>query len=133
MEFNPYSYELHEDPYPVYKWLRDEAPAYWNDAIGFWALSRHADVLAGFKDSSLLSNAQGVSLERSSGGAASELASFLAMDPPRHDQMRALVAHGFTPRRVAELEPRVRELAAAHIDAFIERGSCDFIQEFAGK
>lgn len=133
LEFNPYSYELHEDPYPIYKRLRDEEPAYWNDTLRFWALSRHADVLAGFKDSSLLSNAQGVSLERSSGGAASELASFLAMDPPRHDQMRALVARGFTPRRVAELEPRVRALAAAHIDSFIERGTCDFIQEFAGK
>jgi cytochrome P450 len=133
VEFSPYSYDLHEDPYPTYKRLRDEAPAYWNDALGFWALSRHADVLAGFKDASLLSNAQGVSLERSSGGEASALASFLAMDPPRHDQMRALVARGFTPRRVAELEPRVRALATAHIDAFIERGTCDFIQEFAGK
>src|SRR5262245_56501336 len=132
LEFNPYSYDLHEDPYPIYKRLRDEAPAYWNDALGFWALSRHADVLAGFKDTALLSNSQGVSLERSSGGEASALASFLAMDPPRHDQMRALVARGFTPRRVAELEPRVREIAAAHIEAFIERGACDFIQDFAG-
>lgn len=133
LEFSPYSYDLHEDPYPIYKRLRDEEPAYWNEHLRFWALSRHADVLAGFKDSALLSNAEGVSLERSSGGAASELASFLAMDPPRHDQMRALVARGFTPRRVTELEPRVRALAAAHIDKFIERGSCDFIQEFAGK
>lgn len=133
LEFNPYAYETHADPYPIYRRLRDEAPAYWNDTLRFWALSRHADVLAGFKDTVGLSNAQGVSLERSSGGAASELASFLAMDPPRHDQMRALVARGFTPRRVAELEPRVRALANDHIDRFIERGACDFIQDFAGK
>jgi cytochrome P450 len=133
LEFSPYSYDLHEDPYPIYKRLRDEAPAYWNDALKFWALSRHADVLAGFKDAALLSNEQGVSLERSSGGAAAALASFLAMDPPRHDQMRALVARGFTPRRVAELEPRIRALTAEHINRFIDRGACDFIQDFAAK
>jgi cytochrome P450 len=133
VEFNPYSYEFHADPYPIYQRLRDDAPAYWNETLGFWALSRHADVLAGFKDTALLSNVQGVSLERSSGGEAAALASFLAMDPPRHDQMRGLVARGFTPRRVAELEPRICELADQHIDRFIDRGTCDFIQEFAGK
>ena len=72
---------------------------YRNDALSFWALSRHEDVLAGFKDPVTFSNAQGVSLERSSMGDASALASFLAMDPPRHDQLRALVSRGFTPRR----------------------------------
>jgi cytochrome P450 len=59
--------------------------------------------------------------------------SFLAMDPPRHTRMRALVSRGFTPRRIAELEPRIRELALRHIAAFVERGECDFIKDFAGK
>jgi cytochrome P450 len=133
VEFNPYSYEIHEDPYPVYRVLREQAPIYRNDEIGFWALSRYADVLAAFKEPLTFSNAQGVSLERSSMGDPSAVASFLAMDPPRHDQLRALVSRGFTPRRVADLEPRIRQLTTHYIDQFIHAGRCDFIEEFAGK
>ncbi len=133
VEFDPFSYAIHDDPYPVYRRLRDEAPAYRNERLGFWALSRYGDVLAAFKEPLLFSNAQGVSLERSSAGQASALASFLAMDPPRHDQMRALVARGFTPRRVADLEPRIRDLATQYIDRFIAGGHCDIIQDFAAR
>ena len=42
---DPYDYDFHEDPYPYYKRLRDEAPLYRNEDLGFWALSRHRDVL----------------------------------------------------------------------------------------
>ncbi len=71
VEYNPYAYETHEDPFPLYRRLRDEAPVYWNDEIGFFALSRHADVLAAMKDFERYSSADGVSLEReaSHGGA----------------------------------------------------------------
>jgi len=131
-EFDPYAWDFHEDPYPTYRWLRDEAPLYRNESIGFVALSRYDDVLAAFKDTEHFSNARGVSLEMSSQSDPSDTASFLAMDPPRHDIMRGLVARGFTPKRVMDLEPRIRAIATEHIDRFIERGSCDFIQEFAG-
>jgi cytochrome P450 len=132
LELDPYAWEFHEDPYPTYRRLRDEAPLYRNERLGFWALSRHDDVHAGFKDTAHLSNADGVSLDRAVEGAAADRASFLAMDPPRHDEMRGLVARGFTPKRVADLEPHIRAIATAHIDRFIERGACDFIREFAG-
>src|SRR5690606_28637928 len=59
--------------------------------------------------------------------------SFLAMDPPRHDRLRALVSRGFTPRRVQALEPRIRALAVAYLDAVREDGACDFIRDVAGK
>ena len=62
IEFDPFDYQFHEDPYPTYKRLREEAPCYHNPRIGFWALSRHQDVLAGFKDSELFSNKAGVAL-----------------------------------------------------------------------
>jgi len=58
--------------------------------------------------------------------------SFLAMDPPRHGRMRGLVSRGFTPRRVAELEPRIREISVRHIEAAIENGSFDLIGDVAG-
>jgi hypothetical protein len=133
VEFDPYAYEVHEDPYPYYRRLRDEAPAYWNERLGFWAISRHADVLAAFKDPVRFSSAGGVALERSTEGDPAALAFFLAMDPPRHDRLRNLVSTAFTPRRVAELEPRVRALAAHYIDRFADARRCDFIGDFAAK
>ncbi len=134
LEFDPYAYAVHEDPYPFYARLRAEAPLYRNERLGFWALSRHADVLAAFRDWEHLSNRHGVSLDVDAfHERADTTMSFLAMDPPRHDRLRALVSRGFTPRRVAELEPHVRALSRRYLEAFVERGSCDFIGDFAGK
>jgi len=134
LDFDPYAYEVHEDPYPIYRRLRAEAPAYRNERLGFWALSRHADVLAGFKEWERFSNRNGVSLDLDAFHENAETTmSFLAMDPPRHDRLRALVSKGFTPRRVAELEPRIRAIAVEHLDALAGRDDCEFITDFAGK
>ncbi len=134
---DPYDYEFHEDPYPVYKRLRDEAPLYHNEELGFWALSRHRDVLQGFRNSTTLSNRDGVSLDPVSRGPhASKTMSFLAMDDPAHLRLRTLVSKGFTPRRIRELEPRVTELAVKHLDAMLDSahsGTVDYVAEFAGK
>lgn len=132
-ELDPYSYEFHENPYPIYAELRRSAPVYHNERLDFWALSRHADVLAGFKDHHRLSNRSGVALEKPYGREAAQTMSFLAMDPPRHTRMRSLVSRAFTPRRVAELEPRIRAIAVEHLEEFLDRGRCDFIADFAGK
>ena len=133
IEFDPFAYETHEDPYPIYSALRDRAPAYWNPRRKFWALSRHADVLAAFKDPRRFSNADGVAIETSTQSDPSAVSSFLAMDPPRHDRLRGLVSRAFTPRRVDELEPQVRRIADRHLRELLSRGHCDFIEEFAAK
>jgi cytochrome P450 len=135
---DPYDYDFHEDPYPYYKRLRDEAPVYHNQELGFWALSRHRDVLQGFRNSTTLSNRDGVSLDPVSRGPhASKTMSFLAMDDPDHLRLRTLVSKGFTPRRIRELEPRVTELAVQHLDAMLEKAASsetvDYVAEFAGK
>jgi hypothetical protein len=134
---DPYDYDFHEDPYPYYKRLRDEAPLYHNEDLGFWALSRHRDVLQGFRNSTTLSNRDGVSLDPVSRGPhASKTMSFLAMDDPAHLRLRTLVSKGFTPRRIRELEPRVAELAVQHLDAMLEKagsGTVDYVAEFAGR
>lgn len=132
--YSPYAYEIHEDPYPTYARLRDEAPVYRNEQEGFWALSRHADVVAGFRDSTRFSSSHGVSLDpAASGPHAHRTMSFLAMDPPMHGRMRGLVSRGFTPRRVAELEPRIRQLTREHLDAALAKESFDFVGDLAGK
>jgi cytochrome P450 len=133
---DPYDYDFHEDPYPYYRRLRDEAPLYRNEARDFWALSRHADVLKGFRNSVALSNKLGVSLDPiSRTPEAYRTMSFLAMDDPGHLRLRTLVSKGFTPRRIRELEPRVRELTREHLDTALspDHESIDFIADFAGK
>ena len=135
---DPYDYDFHEDPYPYYRRLRDEAPLYRNDDLGFWALSRHQDVHQGFRNSTTLSNRDGVSLDPVSRGPhASKTMSFLAMDDPGHLRLRTLVSKGFTPRRIRELEPRVTELAVQHLDIMLEQAgsgaTVDYVAEFAGK
>ncbi len=132
VEYDPYDWRIHEDPYPTYARLREEAPVYYNEKLDFYALSRHADVLAGFRNPVDYSNAQGVSLERDVIEARAVM-SFLGMDPPEHTRIRTLVSSGFTPRRVRALEPRIRELATHYLDALVERGECEFIEDFAGK
>jgi hypothetical protein len=134
IEFSPYAYDFHEDPYPIYARLRAEAPVYHDAKDGFWALSRHDDVLAAFKAPKLFSNIRGVSIDPSArkGGARAGM-SFLAMDPPEHTRFRALVARGFTPRRVAALEPRIREITLSHLDPLVGAGGFDVIADFAGK
>lgn len=134
VRYDPYDYAVHEDPYPVYARLRAEAPLYHNEELDFWALSRHADVLAAFRDPGRLSNRHGVSLDPAAYGPQAErFMSFLAMDPPRHTRMRALVSKAFTPRRVAELEGRVRAIAAEHLEAALDRPGFDFVGDFAGR
>ncbi len=134
VSFSPYDYDFHEDPYPIYARLRDEAPLYRSEQRGFWALSRHEDVAAGFRDSTRLSSANGVSLDPAAYGPhAHKTMSFLALDDPRHQRMRALVSKGFTPRRVRDLEPRIEALTRHHLDPALRRGEFDFVADFAGK
>jgi cytochrome P450 len=133
LAYSPYDYGIHEDPYPTYARLRAEAPVFYNDELDFFAYARHADVLAAFRDVDRYSNAYGVSLDPAAYGPdAHRHMSFLAMDPPRHTRMRSIVGKSFTPRRVAAMEARVRELARAHLGPALEAGRFDFIGDFAG-
>ncbi|BDT92579.1 MULTISPECIES: cytochrome P450 [Nocardia] len=132
--FDPYDYGFHEDPYPTYRRLREEAPLYHNPDLGFWALSRHADVVGAFRDSARLSSANGVSLDPAAWGPhAHRVMSFLAMDDPRHMRMRRLVFKGFTPKRVAEMENRIRELTLSYLEPAVAGGRFDWIDAVAGK
>lgn len=132
--YDPYAYEMHEDPYPVYRVLRQDEPVYRNTELNFWALSRHADVLAAFKNGRVYSNREGVSVDPSTRNASAVLGmSFLAQDPPEHSRIRGLVSREFTPRRVAALETRIREITCSYLDAQVGSGGFDVIADFAGR
>jgi cytochrome P450 len=131
--YSPYDFDVQEDPYPVYARLREEAPVYRNEQDDFWALSRHADILAALRDSDRFSSRNGLRIEPAFWGPdAEKFFSFVAMDPPKHTRMRGLVSRAFTQRRVQALEPRLREIARAHLEPLLDGGAFD-LMEFAGR
>ena len=132
--FSPYDYAVHEDPYPLYARLRAEAPVYHNPELGFWALSRHADVREAFRAPDAFSNAMGVSLDPAAYGPhAYKTMSFLAMDDPRHARLRKLVSKGFTARRVDALSEGIERISLQYWDECLERGEFDVVDDYAGK
>lgn len=128
--YSPFAYEIHEDPYPTYARLREEAPAYHNPELDFWALSRFDDVHAAMQDWETYSSSAGVSLEAGSGARPPMI---IMMDPPRQQKLRKLVSKAFTPRRIATMEPQIRALTRKHLDPLLPRGAFDFIEDFSAK
>jgi cytochrome P450 len=131
MELNPFSWEFHEDPHPTYRWLRDHAPIYRNDAMDFWAISRFQDVMGAFLDWQTYSSVGGLILEKLDPAHLELTPMMIFMDPPRHDRLRKLVSRVFTPRRVAALEPFVRALAQKKLAPLAAAGGGDFVADFS--
>jgi cytochrome P450 len=125
VRFNPYSYEFHEDPFPVYRSLRDDAPCYHNEDLGFWAISRYEDVVTALHDPDTYCSRYGITLE-----SGSPLPMMLTMDPPEHTAMRRLVSRAWTPRRIAELETAIRALSTQYLDA-LGSNDIDLVADYA--
>ena len=118
------------DPHPTYDRLRAEDPVHWHAEGDFWALSRHADVVSVSRDPQTFCSSKGVLMEdrkREVVGADS----ILFLDPPRHQQLRNLVARGFHPRQVNALEPRIRSLTDALLDKITPGQETDFVEAVA--
>ena len=132
--FNPYAFAVHDDPYETYRRLRDEAPAYFNDELRFWVLSRFDDVLNAFRDFETFSSAGGVALEnrRPITASSGSFDQMIEMDPPDHTQFRKLVSRVFTGRRVATMEEEVRSIVNAYIDTVADQGQCDLVGDITG-
>jgi len=127
VEYNPFARDIQTNPYPVYQWLRDEAPVYHNEEIGFWALSRFDDVLAAHLDPGTFVSGHGVTIEGYDQGNDV----LISRDEPSHSWHRKLVSRLFTPRAIAELEPKVRALAAGVLDGARDAGEIDIVAEFS--
>ena len=127
MEYNPFAREVQINPYPVYKWLRDEAPLYHNERVGFWALSRFEDVFAAHLNAEVFISAHGPTIE-----ADAAPGTLIGTDPPDHTWQRKLVSRLFTPRAIGNLEPKVRAIAAGILEDARERGEIDVTPEFSG-
>jgi hypothetical protein len=128
VELNPYAHDFQDDPFPIYRELRDHAPCYHNTNLDFWALSRYDDVLSALHDPATYCSRHGVTLEQQNA-----LPMLLTTDPPAHTDLRRLVSRAFTPRRVADLEPAVRELAAGFLAPLLARGAGDLVADYAAR
>jgi cytochrome P450 len=133
-EFDPFSGEYFNDPYHLYRRMRDESPVYFNEEYGFWALFRYDDVCAAHKDWQSFSSSHGVDLStlNSDPDIIRSLRMIIMMDPPEHDRMRALVSRVFTPRAVGALEPMVREVIQSYLAPFDGAESFDAVADFSG-
>jgi cytochrome P450 len=133
VEFDPFSEVFFDDPYDVYRRLRDEAPVYFNEGYGFYALSRFADVMAGHKDWGGLSSAHGLDLWMMSKDPEiiRSYRSIITMDPPEHERFRALVSRVFTPRAIKAVEPMAREVIRLYISGIEDRDEFDAVEEFS--
>jgi hypothetical protein len=126
--FDPYDREQQEDPYPLYRWLREHDPVHRNEARGFWALSRHGDVLAAFLDPGTYSSARGSFLDDDPARVGRTLGT---TDPPRHDRLRKLATAAFTARRVAALAPQIERLARELLVRVRDTGRIDVPTQLA--
>jgi cytochrome P450 len=134
VEFDPFSDDYFNDPTEVYRQLRDDAPVYFNEHYGFYALSRFADVVAAHRDWQGFSSEHGIELSSLSKNDPALIASFrsiIMMDPPEHDRFRALVSRVFTPRAVAALEPMIREVIVTYLDALDDADPFDAVADFS--
>ena len=139
--YDPYDAGIDADPYPVWKRLRDEAPLYYNEQYDFYAVSRFADALSASLDWQTYSSARGTVLEfidtsiplANGGDENAGFGMMIFMDPPAHDDLRRLVSRAFTPRRIATLETRARQLCAEFLDPERDRGGFDYVEVLAAK
>ena len=138
-EFNPFDPTQASDPYPMYAHAREHAPIFFSPMLNMWVVTRHEDICEIARDTVRFSNGRAV-------GAVTEMPpevlevfassdvypEFLVeIDPPAHTRVRRLSNKGFTPQRVAALEPRVRELTNELVDGFVQDGKADLMTQFA--
>src|ERR1700722_19242369 len=125
--YDPYDFEIDADPYPVWKRLRDEAPLYYNEKYDFYAISRYDDVERASVEWQTYSSAKGSELEIIKAEMEMPPGLFIFEDPPDHDLHRGIMSRVFTPRRMAAIEPQVRDYAARTLDPLVGKDGFDFI------
>jgi len=128
--WDPVDPTLRDDPYPLWKRLRDEAPVWYNERYNFWVLSRFEDIELAHRDTGVFSSNHGTTVEVMSPTPV-ETGMIILLDPPKHTILRKLVSRAFTGKRVAMLEDRTREVAAGLLDAHAGAGRLDYVQDFS--
>ena len=130
MEYDPFSPQFQADPFPVYRWMRDEAPVFYSEKWNWWALSRFEDVRAAATDPQTFLSYEGIDIDDTAKDQSGP--GFLPdIDNPRHDQIRRMIQPQLLPNRIAGRENAVRAVVRGLVDAWRHRGTVDLAQELA--
>ncbi len=119
------------DPYPAYRELRATSPVCWNDVTNFWALLKYEDIRFVSSNPAIFSSTKGITIPDPHMPSSVQPGSLIFTDPPRHRQMRKLINAGFTRRRVAVLEPKIREIVRGILDGVQPDSVHEFAEEIA--
>jgi cytochrome P450 len=133
LSYDPYDPEIRRDPYPTYRRLREEAPLYYNEQYDFYALSRFDDCDRAVPDWETFPSNRGGILELVKSGMVFPPGVLIFEDPPIHDIHRSLLVRVFTPRRVAQLEPKIRAFCDACLDPLIGTDRFDLIAKLGAE
>jgi cytochrome P450 len=127
--YDPFDFDIDDDPYPAWKRLRDEAPLYHNEKCQFYALSRYEDVSRELPNWETYRSGRGTTMDVITSGIEVPPGVILFEDPPLHDLHRRLLSKVFTPRRMEEIEPLTRQFCVRALDPLIGAGRFDFIED----
>ena len=125
--YDPFDFDIDENPYPIWKRLRDEAPLYHNDKYNFYALSRYEDVSRELTNWEAYRSGRGTTMDIIMSGIEVPPGIILFEDPPIHDLHRHLLSRVFTPRRMEAIEPLTRDFCMRALDPLVGTGGLDFI------
>lgn len=128
LPYDPFNWTVQDDPYPYYRRLRAEAPAYHVAERDLWVLTRWDDCMEVLTNPAQWSSARGNFINDLPERLGATMAT---TDPPRHTELRSLVEQVLTAERVAQIEPLIRATARELIDAFGDSGEIEFVGAFA--
>jgi cytochrome P450 len=127
--YDPYDPDIDDNPYPVWKRMREEAPLYYNEKYNFYALSRYEDVARELPNWQTYRSGRGTTADILFNNIEVPPGILLFEDPPLHDLHRRLLSRVFTPRRMLAVESLVREFCSGELDPLIGSGGFDFIAD----
>jgi cytochrome P450 len=127
--YDPYDFAIDDDPYPVWRRMREEAPLYRNDKYGFYALSRYDDVARALPDWQTYRSGRGTTADILFNNIEVPPGILLFEDPPLHDLHRRLLSRVFTPRRMLAVEDLVRGFCSRALDPLMDGDGFDFVAD----
>lgn len=132
MQYNPLLPEVQQNPYPYYAYMRDHTPVCEVKAVGMWAVTRYEDVLFVLRNYQLFSSSALIAALLGEFNPVPEVPCIITLDPPEHGRIRKLTNRAFTPRIIAGMETRVRQIAKQLVSQAIAKGEFDFVKEISG-
>jgi cytochrome P450 len=131
--WDPYRPDFWSNPYPVFRRLREESPLFYNKQYDFYAMSRFSDVESGFANRETFSSSRGDILEYIKADMDIPKGMFIWEDPPSHTVYRRVLTRVFTPKRMNDLEQKIRAYCGRCLDPLIGAGRFDFITDFGAE